>query len=160
MSNISMQVTADSVAWYGAIIATIGFILSAYNIFRDRSKIKIECSNCLMVNMPGYDNNKKHIDVKVVNMGRRPVLISTACIKKAFQKGFLLLNDSVLNTQNKNKLLTEENPKIDFFVEETEISKNDIYYILIYDATGKKYKKYINFFSPITMIFRLLKNEK
>ena len=62
---IKLEISATSVAWYGAIVATASVIATGYNVLRDRAKLRID----IKPNMKVYPNttptclcvNNKHI---------------------------------------------------------------------------------------------------
>ena len=42
LPDLKIEITAITVAWYGAIVATASIFLSLYNVLRDRARIKIK----------------------------------------------------------------------------------------------------------------------
>lgn len=76
LPNYTLEIKANLVAWYGAVVATGGLLISAYNVFRDKARVKIEYNTNQRiigggVNSP-YDENKTYICITVINKGRRP----------------------------------------------------------------------------------------
>ena len=120
MSNINIEISASAVAWYAAIISTISLVASIYLSFRDRAKIRIKYQRDMAVfNSPLYDKNKTYFNVTVVNKGRRSIRISNVGIRIiGKEKNFALINDSILG--HTNKILTEENPTVNFMMEQDE----------------------------------------
>ncbi len=41
MTDFKIEITASTVAWYAAIVATISAFFSGFNMWRDRPRIKI-----------------------------------------------------------------------------------------------------------------------
>ena len=75
LPNITIQVSTDTVALYGAIIATIAAVVSIYNAWRDRSKVILEFGR----NFRRPDNWEEPLFyISVVNRGRRAVRIDKA----------------------------------------------------------------------------------
>ena len=136
----SINITAESVAWYGAIVATISVIFSGINLWRDRAKIKISHSQS-WVHAPGYDANELYFDIQVRNVGRRTVALGNVGIKQ-FDGSSLLLAASF--DKRINKVLTEQNPRTNFLTPVKEIDFNKAHYIAVFDETGKEYRKYLS----------------
>jgi len=91
---IRLEITAEAVAWYAAIVATASVIVSAYKVMRDRAKLSIEVKPNMKVfpARPEYDPDKTYIMVRVVNAGRRTVTLTHVWFepkKKGAQNFFL-----------------------------------------------------------------------
>ena len=76
----------DYVAWYGAIVATSGFALSLYSIFRDGAKVDIKYEPNMYLGGSGaavfYKNSDKvHLSITAINKGRRPIRIDQAALR-------------------------------------------------------------------------------
>ena len=141
MPQVSVTINADAVAWYGAIVSTIGFVLGGYLAWRDRPRISITIQpDVRLMNVPPYDPNKTYINITVRNRGRRPVKISTAYLKLHDDAGYFLVSDSLY--QHVERVLTEENPRTNFFVEQNLIDPTKIEYALVIDETGRTSIKY------------------
>jgi hypothetical protein len=141
LPDISIQISASAVAWYAAIVATIGVIMTCYSAWRDRPRVVVTINpNMLVRNAPPYDPNKTYIDITVRNRGRRPVQISTVSLKLYRTRGFVLVSDSIF--QHVHRVLTEERPRTNFFIEQDLIDPKNIDYAIVYDETGKFYVKY------------------
>jgi len=72
-----IEISANVVAWYGAIIATFSIILAFLNYFRDRTKIKVKISQGFFT----YGNNlgkEVNIFIEAMNVGRHPVTLTGA----------------------------------------------------------------------------------
>jgi hypothetical protein len=137
----SINITAESVAWYAAIVATISVIFSGINLWLDRSKIKISHSKSWVPNVPGYDPNELYFDIQVRNVGRRTVPLGNVGIK-LFDGSALLLAAGF--DKRINKILTEQNPRTNFLTPVKEIDFTKAHYIVIYDEKGKEYRKYFS----------------
>ena len=150
MSNdITVQITATHVAWYGAIVATLGMAIALVNSWRDRARIKIQYKrNAQIVGLPQhYDPQKTYFNVTVINKGRRPVNITKAGFGVVGKEApIALLSDSF--SPLRNKVLTEENPTSEFFVEQDEDLLRHATYIFTVDGTGREYRRYLRL-SPV-----------
>lgn len=152
MSNINIEISASAVAWYAAIIGTISLVTSIYLALRDRAKIRIKYQRDMAVmNSPLYDRNKTYFNVTVTNIGRRPIRISNTGVRTVGrERKFALFADSVM--RHTNKVLTEENPYVDFMMEQDEDLLNSAWYIVVYDGTGREYRKYMH---RLPMLWRI-----
>ena len=153
---INIQISASAVAWYGAIIATAGAFVSIYNAWRDRSKIKIKynANNYIAGKVPaGYSLGKKYIIISVYNIGRRPIKMGNISLKLVDQNKFCLISDSLMNSYNQNRVLTEENPETMYLLGADGIDFCKVEYVLAYDGVGRKYKKYTHLFPTFWKIW-------
>lgn len=155
LPNITVQISADAVAWYGAVIATLAAAVSIYNAWRDRSKVILEFGK----NFRRPDEwDEPLFYVSVVNRGRRPVRIDKAWVKVYGYGGAALLADSLNTTQERT--LDERNPKITFWTKESTMDVGSIYRIYASDETGKVYKKYTKTFPTFTKLWWVLLGKK
>ena len=153
-----LEISASVVAWYGAIVATIGMLITLINLLRDRAKIKIECRRDMQIagRTGPYSPDKIYFNVTVINKGRRPVNITKAAIRNlGSNKKFLLFTDSFL--LNRNRVLTEDNPTTEFFVEQDIAMLDSSLYVYVYDATGREYRKYLHKLPSVWQIWYYLK---
>lgn len=152
----TIEVSANVVAWYAAIVATIGLMVSGYNVWRDKARIKIkyEPSMNLLgdVEAYGFDKEKKYLSISVINRGRRPIRIESASLKILNKKEFALLIDSF--SERRNRIIDEKSPTTTFLVDQSKVDLDSVWYVLITDGTGKSYKKYINLFLPFFNFFK------
>jgi len=159
--NLTIEINASAVAWYGAILATGGSILSVCNFFRDKAKIEVGYSldNQFYNIGPPYPYKEKedYICVTVINKGRRPVIIEKASLRVFGTKGYFLLGDSFADFRV--KLIDEKNPQTNFFTEQSTIDIKNVIYAEITDGTGKKYRKYLKKFPTVLLIIDWLKRK-
>jgi hypothetical protein len=155
-----LEISASSVAWYAAIVATISMFVSLIQLWRDRAKIRIEYSRDMkIIGTTGpYSPDTIYFNVTVINKGRRPINITKAAIRNlGSKKKFLVLNDSF--SPARNRVLTEDNPTAEFFVEQGAAMLDSAFYISVHDATGRKYKKYLHRFPTFWWIWYKVKNQ-
>ncbi len=156
--QIKLEISANAVAWYGAIVATIAAAVSIFMALRDRARIKIICEKDRIIigEQSIYPKDKTYFNVSVVNRGRRPIRIEKVAFRTiGRKKRFALFSDSFL--QERRKVLTEEYPRTDFMTEQDEDLLKSVWYIAIYDGAGKTYKKYLKFFPIVLFIKSWLK---
>lgn len=157
---LKIEISASSVAWYGAIVATASVLIALLNYFRDRHRVKITYQKDvkLMGTQGIYDQSKTYFNITVINKGRRPVKIEKAAIKIVGEKGYYLLGDSF--APHRMQVLTEDSPKTEFLADQSLIDLSKIWYIYVYDATGRKYKKYTHILPTFWRIWCFLKFRK
>jgi len=144
MENVSITITASTVAWYAAVMATASAFVSFYNILRDRAKIIISHQKGMkMINpAPGFSAEKNYVIVTVRNKGRRPISLGNAAFATINGEA-LIITDSFMNTSGDNRILTEENPEGKFIVDPEGIDFSEILYIQVFDKAGREYRKYM-----------------
>lgn len=140
----SINISAESVAWYGAIVATLGAIVSIYNAWKDRGHIKITYQKGMrIVNAaPPWSEDKDYFSVHITNRGRRAVAIGNVGIKYISDETFLL-SGSLDNQQE--RVLTEEKPSTTILTDQSMIDFTKVSCILVYDQAGREYKKYFSY---------------
>jgi len=135
-ADVNISISASSVAWYGAILASLTTLKVLKDLWHDRSRVKIEW----LFNMSITGETKKYFLVNVINKGRRPVKITHVATKEYGQTRVGLLGHSLTN--EKSRILTEENPSTNYPVVQGDISPKSLWYVVVYDARGKEYRKY------------------
>jgi len=137
-----IEISANAVAWYGAIVASISAFVVGYNVLRDRARLEIKLlANIGTINIePDYDSSKMYYSIRVINKGRRPIRIGQPALKVVGMEHtfFIITSPSVQN----NNVLTEENPSADFLVEQSKIDPAKIWYASIQTITGSEYRIY------------------
>ena len=154
-----MNISADVVAWYGAILATIGVAFQLLSHYRDRANIYIKVQRDMMVygNNPIYDKKKVYINITVINRGRRPINISKAGIRTfSGDSKFALLTDSFM--PHRQRILTEKDPVSEFMMEQDERILAGAWYVCVFDATGREYRKYLHKFPSFWRIYYWLRH--
>jgi len=159
VSNIiKIEISATTVAWYGAIVATMSAVIGILNYLRDRSKIKIRYKGGWKIigQQALYDSAKTYFVITVINKGRRPIRIERAGIRMVgLEHPWFLLSDSFM--PYRNKVLTEENPTTEFLVSEELIDFSKAWYIAVKDATGREYRKYFHLFPTLWRMWYFLR---
>jgi hypothetical protein len=151
--DANLQISANAVAWYGAIVATFGAFVSLYNAWCDRSLVIIDFQKGMKIinAVPPYSEDKEYFIITVINKGRRPVALGTVAFTYNKSVGAYILPDSSLNQTN--RVLTEQNPETRYLVEQDSIDFNRLNRIQVYDRTGKQYNKYYRKFGIVGSIF-------
>lgn len=134
--DISINISASSVAWYGAILASLTALKTIVDLLNDRRRIKIEWQ----FNMKMTDTNDTFFVVTVINKGRRPSKITHVATKSYGQKEIALLTDSFYHQEK--RILTEQQPSTMYRVKQGNLSSEILWYVSVTDATGKEYRRY------------------
>lgn len=148
---VKIAISPTLVAWYGAIVATVGMLVSLYNILRDRAKIKIRYQKDMRVigSQAVYDPNKTYFNITVINRGRRPINITKAALRTIKSgKKYMLLTDSF--AVHRNRVLDESNPTTEFMIEQTDEVLTNLWFICVYDAAGGRHRKYVHPLLPLS----------
>ena len=159
-TQISLEISASAVAWYGAVVATLSFAIAAWNAWSDRAHVLIKFQRDMQVVGEGpYPKDKTVAIVNVVNRGKRPVNITRAGIRMVGRdRKFMILTDSLLS--HGGRVLTEESPTTDFIVEQDLIPFGNVWYVTVYDATGREYRKYMTRFPMMWRVWFWLRHRK
>ena len=140
-SEINISVSASAVAWYGAVVATVGFLVSLYNVWRDRARVKLDYSwNNFIVGDPTKED-VEYLSVDVTNIGRRPVKITHVGAKEHGKTSTIMFKDGFYR-QEEDKILTERRPRTSYLIEQNDIKHKNIWYIFVIDARGKEFRAY------------------
>ncbi len=134
--RLSITISADTVAWYGAVLATVAAAKTIYDWWSDRSRLKIEWQ----FDMRMQDEHDTFFMVNVVNRGKRPVKITHVAVKLYGQKEIGLLGHSFTNQDQ--RILTDEKPATQYPTIQGNISPQSLWLVIVYDARGREYRKY------------------
>lgn len=157
LPEISLQISANTVAWYGAIVATFGGLVSIYNVLRDRARIKIKYEPNMFIigGSSRYKDGVKYLSISVINKGRRPIRIEQVYLRDFDKdKEGLVLTLPGSFYEERPKVITEESPTTTFITQQDKFNLEKIYCVVAIDGTGRSYKKYVNsFFFPTFRLF-------
>jgi len=119
------------VAWWGAILGTVGTGLSVWNFWRDRPRIKVSVKND-MTNNP----QERFILITAANVGRCPIYLSKAYFTIRTSTKYWLLTGS----RNFSTKIVEPGLNRDFLVIQSEHNLSDLKEAYVEDAVGRKFK--------------------
>jgi len=139
---IRLEITAEAVAWYAAIVATASALVSAYNVLRDRARLLIQVQ-ANMRPLPGdvqHDTTKDHIMVRVVNAGRRPTIITHVWFEPKCKgaPNILLAHCLKMGPQE-----LAEGKWAAYLLEQTAVDLKEFKYVCVSDSAGRTYRKKI-----------------
>lgn len=136
---LRFEISASSVAWYGAIVATITAMTSLYKIVKDRAKLLITVKPNMKVfpkNTPYGDST--NVVVSVVNGGRRCITISSVWFDTGINsKPALLLGDSL----RRGSVELLEGKGSDYLCNQIQKELADIRFVCVLDSKGKTHRK-------------------
>ncbi len=140
--NYKLEISAPAVAWYGAIIATISFVVASYNVWRDRARLKIKYGYGYKIIGPlGNNDDTEYFQTTVINLGQRPVKIThVGAIFYDVDKKILFT--SSFDKQNGENILTENNPSTYYLTDLEDLDIEKLNFVYAIDAKGKEYRKY------------------
>lgn len=139
MASFKLEITANTVAWYAAIVATLSVFLSGLKLWRDRARIKITLRKNMMMYPPEPgDEEKTFMMVDVANAGRRPLTITHVWFETDGKN--ILLADSI----KKGARELAEGKSTSYLANESEIPVEKLKTVIVFAATGKKYKRKVS----------------
>lgn len=73
--SITVTISAGTVAWYGAVVATVSIALAWYALWRDRARLKVSAHLDMEVLGAGsaQEEEPTYVCIHVANVGRRAV---------------------------------------------------------------------------------------
>jgi len=139
LENITIEISATAVAWYGAIVGTLALIINGLVAWRDRPRIVVNGRAGYKVTSGGsYDTNEEYIAITVANRGRRPRTIDRVGFK--LRTGKPAKNILAVDSMLKGPQELTEGRSCTWYVKQREINLEDIEYIWAYDQTGKEFQ--------------------
>lgn len=142
MASFSLTISADSVAWYGAIVATFSLLLGYLQMSRDRARIKVKVKEGLLFPRNILGSGTKII-VEAVNVGRRPITLNGCALKFSNGKSLILPNPTHLRFPYE----LNEGKAISIFFDKTEVlntlreDKTRVVAAMYYDSAGRCFSK-------------------
>ncbi len=142
---IKIEISANTVAWYGAIVATITtisfIIFGILGYLKDKPKLKLNVTRGFLMG-PNYKDDNDYIFIEGVNKGKRTVTINGA--------GFILKNKKILikvypeNINFPFEIKSGKSCQIYFdrkeLLKQLHHKKTEIKYAFYRDATNQAYK--------------------
>ncbi len=145
MKNITIQITASTVAWYGAITATATLGIELVKLWLERRRVKLEILPRMRL-MGGIISDTDVVVFKVINKGKRPITINQHGVKLKEGDNYLvtlppprigigLLPKEILDGQDYSvfSLFDELRQRTNDF--------SDVEYFYVIDAMGKYHKR-------------------
>ena len=130
--------TGTLVAWWGAILGTVGTSLSIWNYWRGRPRIKVSVTKNMLLSQNDMTNNpkEKFICITAANVGRCPVYLSKAYFTmRTSTKSWLLVGSRNFSTK-----ILEPGLNRDFLVIQSQHNLSDLREVYVVDAVERKFK--------------------
>lgn len=136
-SPISITITAETVAWYAAIISTTMLLLRLIELYRDKVNVKLKCEKNMGI--IGNPENIDYIMITVINNGKRPVTIGN--VSFAMKNGkYGIFSDSLTNGSRE---LTE-GKSTSYQIKQDSVNLNVVKYFFAIDKTGREFRGKLN----------------
>jgi len=136
MTGIALNITAPSVAWYGAVVATLSGIKALSDILNDRGRLKISFQTDMMI-AGDSEANDEHIAIRVTNKSKRPAKITHVGLRTLPS-----WNHALLFAGEASRTLTEEDPATIYIQPQRSIDLEHLWFVYVIDARGKEYHWY------------------
>lgn len=126
------------VAWWGAILGTLGTGLSIWNFWRDRPRIKVSVAKDILLPENDMTNNSKEkfIMITAANVGRHPVHLYNAYFTLRTSTKSLIL----AGPRNFSTRIVEPGLKSDFPAIQSKCDLSDLSEAYVVDAVERKFK--------------------
>jgi len=135
----SVTITAEAVAWYAAIVATAALAVQTVNLWRDRPRIRVSANLGQRVTPGGpYQPDTDYIVITVANSGRRPRTIEKVGFTQRLpgkSQPIIALGDSALWGPRE----LAEGRSAMWLIVQDDVTADEIEEVWAYDQTGKKY---------------------
>lgn len=127
------------VAWWGAVLGTVGTAIHVWNFWRDRPRVKVSVKTDMRLTTPNpfsVDPNEDFIVITASNMGKHPVYLSKAWVTlRTSPKSFLLGGPTNFKTEKLEPGLSR-----DFIGKESGIDVGNLKEAWVCDAVNHTFK--------------------
>jgi hypothetical protein len=126
------------VAWWGAILGTVGTGLSIWNFWRDRPRIKVSVAKDIMLSENYLTDNpeEKFILITAANVGRHPVHLYKAYFtQRTATEALILTGPRNFGTEILNPGLKRDFPAI-----QSKLDLSNLKEAYVVDAIERKFK--------------------
>jgi cold shock CspA family protein len=134
-----MNLPVPAVAWYGAVVSTLGVALALYVALRDRPRLKISIqANMRAFGATSYDPNKLYVVVSVANTGRRTVTVGlVGFTQRPRGSGDIFLHDS---TREGPKEISE-GKSVTYSANQEGLPIAKLHHVIVRDQAGRVWKR-------------------
>jgi hypothetical protein len=142
MGALTITISANSVAWYGAVVATASALIATANYLGDKRKLKVKVTHGLFVGNTFDIDEKMMVFVGAANVGKRPVTVNSAGFRFRNGQDIVLMETPGLQLP----FTVEEGKKCQTWIEKKDLvkamkkQKSRIKFGWYTDSTGKLYK--------------------
>ena len=130
----SLTITADTVAWYGAILATLSAAKVLYDIWGDKGRLDISFQRDMFI--AGSDGESQVL-IRVVNKSKRPTQITHVGMRfyKDWDKALLFAGEPT-------RSLSEQSPAAMYVQPQKGLDLKDLWFVYVIDVRGKEHHLY------------------
>jgi len=146
---MTITISADFVAWYGAILSSCVFLFEIYRYLRDHARIKItykteqeiwgEDASGQLVNV---EKGTTFWTVNIANTGTKDIIITQVGVEYKNKKGGAVISKDYTGHIQRFTLIPGDSKTIT--ISEKLVKHKEVRYFWVKDATGREYKKRIN----------------
>ena len=135
LKSIQLTITASEVAWYAAIVATVGAAIQIAAYFRDRARLEVTFQREMQyLNDPLHPPDTVFTIITITNVGRRPVTVRNIGLQKRGRKGAILTDVQPMLphelTEGKFAVAT---------LDETGLDMEEVAYFAAWYSAGRMY---------------------
>ena len=156
-----LEISANTVAWYGAIVATGSVFISFLNFINDRERVRVRYQRSMRVTPASqYNPEIDYTLIEVINFSRRPVTIKTVGGEYLGGNGFI-----ASNSLRDGYVTIDAGKNYQVLMEEAIIKWDKMDSFVAYNVTGKLYRANVAMFykrwiSRSKLFFKRLWNKK
>lgn len=143
---INIEISASTVAWYGAILATVSIAFEGYRFWVNRSRLRI----CIKKDQEiwGEDENRKLVNLEpkeefwtfsIANVGGQKVVIFQIGINWNYKKGGAIITKDYFGPVKRIELQPFESTSLT--ISNNLLTQDRIKEVWVKDAIGKIYIK-------------------
>ena len=151
MSDIKIEITASTVAWYGAITATAALGIELVKLWLERRRVKLEILPQMRFfggTFMHYSADTDFVIFKVINKGKRPVTINQHGVKlKGSNKYLVALPAGTGPGSLPKEILDGQDYSLYVLFDELRRDAGGfegVEFFYVFDATGKIHKRKMN----------------
>lgn len=144
-----ITITADVVAWYGAILSSSVFLFEIYRYLRDKARLKItyqteqeiwgDQGNGQLVNL---EKDTTFWTVNIANTGTKDIIIAQVGVEWKHKKGGAIISKDYTGHIQRFTLTSGDSKTIT--ISEKLVKHGEVKFFWVKDATGQDHKKRIN----------------
>ena len=130
---VEITISASIVAWYAAIVASIGAVIQTASYLRDRSRLKVAFQRDMQfVNDPRHPDDMTFTVITITNIGRRPIMVRNAFMQRPGNRGavFTDVQPAIPCELSEGKFITVA-------VDQAQLDLNDVAYFAASDSAGR-----------------------
>jgi hypothetical protein len=142
---VKIEISADTVAWYGAIIATISLIVVIYKIWIDRPRLKFSVAKEYEIWGTDINNAFRNLEpgkefwtIQIANIGRRNIIIDAVGVEWRDKSGCTFISRDYNGSVQHFEIKPGDSRQI--VIDTTFIDPKRVKNIFARDGTGKSYR--------------------